>query len=834
MTQVFYYREPRLSLTSAGEFFARLMSYSAYAVSALAGGLFVLSDLAYLRSLGVFTALFLLDRLLHMGQGEKTLAELKGERVNIAEATTPAVFRVVNYALRRSLALGEEFRLALLLELVERREIKESLRRLSVDPAVFAERVGKHLAVSAGTTGLNKKENLLLAETLMVSAYHVARDTDERFVEPRNLFAALTAVGGGSLASIFEFFNLSTEDVTEAIIFGRWAKRFSRIRRVPAVLGGFAHRPRFLRRRVMNRAWTARPTPTLDQFGTDLTDLARAEAVGLLVGHQVEFGRLLAAISRPGKPNALLVGAPGMGKSTIIAHLAFRIIKDEVPPALFDKRLVSLEIADLVANATPEVLSGRLQKIVEEILLAGNIVLVIDNAHNLFRTGDAKKLSAIDLLLPLVKNDVIPVIADTFPKEFKQYIEPRSDFLEQFEVIPVEEITEAEAARVLVYTSIILEREFKISITFRAVRKAVDLAHRYLRANPLPGSALDLLKQSLAKAHEEKAKILDESYVVAAAQMQTKVPIASAGVMETEKLLNLERTIHERLVNQDTAVGDVARALREYRSGLARKGGPIATFLFVGPTGVGKTELAKLLAQANFGSKERMHRFDMSEYQDKQSIFRLIGTPDGERTGSLTDAVLAEPYSLVLLDEFEKAHPDLLNLFLQVFDDGRLTDSLGRTANFENTIIIATSNAHSVFIKEQIEAGRTVPDIAEELEKKLTDYFKPELINRFSDIIVFRNLSMEEIRTVAGFLVKEVVDLLSDTHGVTLAVEESAIREITRLGYSPVFGARPLRQVISEKVKGVLAEKILRKELPRGSTVTFTFEGGEFRFSMKK
>lgn len=834
MSQEYCYHEPRLSLTSAGEFFVRLASCCAYLIAALAGGLFVLSNLSYLRSLGVFAALFLIDRLFHAGQGEKTLAELKGKQVNVAEAATPAAFRAVNYAFRKSLALREGFHLTLLRELTEQREIKESLRRLSVDPAAFAERVEKYLAESAGTATPKKEELLKSAEALMVGAYHVARATDERFIEPRNLLAALTAIREPSLASIFEFFNLSTEDVTEAVIFGRWAKRFSRLRRIPAVLGGFAHRPRFLRRRVMNRAWTARPTPTLDQFSTNLTDLARAEAVGLLVGHQVEFERLLAAISRPGKPNALLVGGPGIGKSTMIAHLAFRIIKDEVPPVLFDKRLVSLEIADLVANATPEVLSGRLQKIVEEIILAGNIVLVIDNVHNLFRTGDVKKLSAIDLLLPLIKNDAIPVVADTFPKEFKQYIEPRYDFLEQFEVIPVEEITEAEAARVLVYTSIILEREFKISITFRAVRKAVEVAHRYLRSRPLPGSALDLLKQSLAKAYEEKAKVLGEDYVVVVAQTQTKVPIASAGAIEAEKLLNLEHTIHERLVDQDAAVSDVARALREYRSGLSRKGGPIATFLFVGPTGVGKTELAKLLAQANFGSKERMHRFDMSEYQDKQSIFRLIGTPDGERIGTLTDAVLAEPYSLILLDEFEKAHPDLLNLFLQVFDDGRLTDSVGRTVNFENTIIIATSNAHSQFIKEQIEQGRTVPSIAEELKKKITDYFKPELINRFSNIIVFRNLSMEEIYTVTGFLVKEVVDLLSDTHGVALAVEESAIQEITRLGYSPVFGARPLRQVISEKVKGVLAEKILRRELPRGKTVTISFSGGEFQFAIKE
>jgi len=435
--------------------------------------------------------------------------------------------------------------------------------------------------------------------------------------------------------------------------------------------------------------------------------------------------------------------------------------------------------------------------------------------------------------LPVIKNESIPVIGETYPREFKQYIEQHSDFLEQFEVVNVEEMSEDEAVRFLVYNGLMLEREFGVLVTFRAISKSVEIAHRYFRDKVLPGSAADLLKQAFARAKQEGLKILEEDTVIQVAEGRSKIPIQKADVAEAEKLLNLESIIHEKFINQESAVKAVSRALREYRSGLSRTGGPIATFLFLGPTGVGKTELAKILARVQFGSQEMMHRFDMSEYQDKQSIFRFIGTPDGERTGTLTDAVLQSPYSLILLDEFEKAHPDILDLFLQVFDDGRLTDSLGRIVSFENTIIIATSNANSQFIKEEIEKGKKVEEITEEIKRKLTNYFKPELINRFSNIIVFRDLNISEIHIITGLLLKEINETLQKTHGIEFVADESAIKKIAELGYSPEFGARPLRQVISEQVRGVLAEKILRHEIERGDVVDFLYEEGHFEFKKR-
>ncbi len=812
----------------------RLVTYSSYILLAVSTLILFSSGIKPLFWLAVLLLFFLIDRLIHVGQGDKNLSEFGGSNLNLAEAVTPAAYRALDRAFRRSYLVGQNIYLLLLAELAQRKDIREILRRLDIKAENFEAKVRELLEKDGVHSKSTKIDNLAIVSGLTVAAHQSALSANEKFIEARNFFAALTSLDDPVLKTFFSFFNINAADIQAATVFGRFRRSFGRLRFLPAVLGGFAHKPRFLRHRVMNRAWTARPTPTLDQFSTDLTNLAREEKIGFLIGHEKDFEELIQVISRPGKPNAILVGEPGSGKSSIVAHLAFQMVKDRVPPVLFDKRLVSLEVSRLVSNATGDVLSGRLQKITEEILMAGNIVLFIPNTHDLFRTTETKALNAIDVVLPVIKSNAIPVIGESYPREFKQFIEPRSDFLDQFEVVRVDEISEEEAVRFLTFECLILEDEYRIFITYRAIREAVVLAHRYLHNKLLPGSATNLLKMALAEASDIKAKLVDAGMVAVVAERITQIPIQRAGEMETEKLLNLEDLIHEKLINQDVAVRSVSRSLREYRSGLTRRGGPIAAFLFVGPTGVGKTELAKILAKIQFGSKEAMQRFDMSEYQDKTSIFRLIGNPDGSKTGSLTDAVIDKPYTLILLDEFEKAHPDILNLFLQVFDDGRLTDSLSRTVNFENTIIIATSNAHSEFIKVETEKGRPGEEIADDLKKKLTDYFKPELINRFSNVIVFRNLNMKEITSVAGLLMKDLAELAMETNGITLLWDEAVVSRIAELGYNPVFGARPLRQAIAEQVRSVLAEKILKEEMGRGDKVRIGVKGGKLEFSVQK
>ena len=294
--------------------------------------------------------------------------------------------------------------------------------------------------------------------------------------------------------------------------------------------------------------------------------------------------------------------------------------------------------------------------------------------------------------------------------------------------------------------------------------------------------------------------------------------------------MNMESIIPERLVYQEEAVKAVSQSLREYRSGLSRKGGPIATFLFVGPTGVGKTELSKILAGIRFGSEKLMTRFDMTEYQDKQSLFRFIGSPDGAVAGALTDAILEKPYSLILLDEFEKAHPDILNLFLQVFDDGRLTDNLGRIIDFQNTIIIATSNVQSEFIQKSLAENKTIETISEEIKKNLVDYFKPELLNRFTKIIVFKTLSRADTEKIAKLQLKILADDLMEAQNVTLALRSGAVERVAELGYSVTFGARPLRRVIADKLRATIAEKILRRQIMRNDSIEIGVEDGEFVF----
>lgn len=706
----------------------------------------------------------------------------------------------------------------LLRNLLATGEIKNLLKRLDF----------KEEEIKKAEPTEEDKFNNTQVEELALLVFEQAKANHEKYVELRHLFAAIGLNKHTAAKNFFRVLGILPEHIAEASVFARFSG-FSRLRQMPAVLGGFLPGSSFLRKRTVNRAWTSRPTPTLDQYSTDLTALARQESVGFLIGHRGELASLLQVISRPGKPNAILVGEPGAGKSSIIAHLAFRMIKDEVPPVLFDKRLIQLNTATLVSETAQNELGDRLRTIMEEVVAAQNIVLFVPDMHDFFRaTKEGAGLNPIDLFLPAVRSDLVPVIAESYPKEFKQYIEPRSDFLNLFEVVRVEEISESEARVFLAYAAMVLERAYRTTVAFPAIRRAVEIARQHFSRRKLPASALDLLKHGMAYAAENKRKVVGVKEVEEAAQTMVRVPLSSADNKEAEKLLNLEEIIHKRLVNQTTAVSAVARSLREYRSGLARKGGPIAAFLFVGPTGVGKTELAKILAKIQFGSTSDLLRFDMSEYQDKQSIFRFLGTPDGTRSGSMTDAVLDKPYCVLLLDEFEKAHPDVLNLFLQVFDDGRLTDSLGRTVNFEHTLIIATSNAHSDFIKKEIEAGKEMGEISETLKNRLTEYFRPELLNRFSDIVAFRSLNQGEIRTIAGFLVQDVNAALATSHQIEMRISEEATAKLAEIGYSPVFGARSLRQAVSEHLKAPLSEMILRGDLPRGSSVQVEIKDGKF------
>ena len=818
-----------------GRFVVRLIVYCGYMTLLAAIITFLLSDIGWLFWLGILGSLFLIDRLFHLGQAERSLIlvnlkNLGSQKINAAKYLTPTGLSILERAYDKALITNSSFFLYLIKFLMENRGIREMIVRFDVSPKEFGQKIEDLLQETASTIKNDRKTLIIQAEDLSKKVFEISLFNYEKFIEPRSFFAALGSVDDKAIIRIFNLFSITPEDLENALVFARFQDKVRWLRRMPTVLGGFAHHPHKVRRRIMNRAWTARPTPDLDKYAVDFTDLAEKQQVGFLIGHKEEYGRLVDILSRPTKPNVLLVGEPGSGKEALVTHLAFKIIKDKVPEPLFDKRLVMLSIGNLISGASSQEISARINKMVEEIISAGNIILYIPDIHNLIKTSGEGHLSAADILAPIFNNDAFPIIGATYPREFKQMIEPQSDFANAFETVRLNEISEDEAIKLLTYDSIILESQYKIIVSFGAIKQAVSLAHKYFRQKLLPSSAEDLLKEALADATQKGDKVLQADDIIAIAERKINIPIHRAGKEEAGKLLNLENIIHQKLIDQEEAVKSVSRSLREYRSGLSRKGGPIAVFLFVGPTGVGKTELSKILTKIQFGSENMMLRFDMSEYQDKQSIFRFIGSPDGKMAGNLTEAAIQKPYSLILLDEFEKAHPDILNLFLQVFDDGRLTDNFGRTVDFTNTIIIATSNAHSEFIKTHIEARTPMETIAEELNKKLTDYFKPELLNRFSGVIAFKTLSRENIEAIAGLHLKDLAQSLEETNGISLDFDEAVVKKIAELGYDPVFGARPLRGVISEKLRSVLAEKILREEIVKGGSVKVILENGEIKF----
>jgi ATP-dependent Clp protease ATP-binding subunit ClpC len=633
-------------------------------------------------------------------------------------------------------------------------------------------------------------------------------------------------------------------------------------------------------------------TPTVDQFGRDLTKLAREGRLDPVIGRELEIERVIQVLSRRTKNNPCLIGEPGVGKTAIAEGLAQRIIEGNVPETLRDKRVVTLELAAVVAGTKYRgEFEERLRKLMEELRSAGNVIVFIDELHTIIGAGAAEgAIDASNILKPALARGEMQTIGATTLVEYRKHIERDPALERRFQPITVGEPTREESLAILKGLRDRYEAHHRVKITDEALAAAVTLADRYITDRFLPDKAIDLIDEAASrvrlKAHTappdlkaleerletllnekeaairgqefeaaaklrdreqqlkeelqslkkvwEQRKVTDEAAVIADDIAQivaawTGIPVKRLAEEESERLLKMETILHQRVIGQDEAVKAVARAVRRARAGLKDPKRPIGSFIFLGPTGVGKTELARALAESLFGDENAMVRLDMSEYMEKHTTARLIGAPPGyigyDEGGQLTEKVRRKPYSVVLFDEIEKAHPEVFNVLLQVLEDGRLTDGKGRVVDFRNTVIIMTSNVGASHLKKQGSMGfrpddrkRKYEDMKLGLMDELKRTFRPEFLNRVDEVIVFHALAEEHLAEIVELMLRELTGRLAD-YSLRLEVTGEAKSLLAREGYDPVYGARPLRRVIQKRLEDEISERLLRGVFTAGDSV---------------
>lgn len=646
----------------------------------------------------------------------------------------------------------------------------------------------------------------------------------------------------------------------------------------------------------------------LDKFGRDLTQAAKNGEIDPVIGREKEIQRVIQILSRRTKNNPVLIGEPGVGKTAVAEGLALEIAKGNVPEILKDKRVVSLDLTGMVAGAKYRGdFEERIKAAIDEVKKSENTILFIDELHTIVGAGAAEgSADAANILKPSLARGDFQVIGATTLNEYRKYIEKDAALERRFQPVKVGEPTPEQAVQILKGLRDSYEAHHKVKITDEAINAAVTLSSRYIADRYLPDKAIDLIDEGASKVRlasltspdnvkeledeiadyeKEKASAINEQDFERAArlrdeqkELQTKlddakkkwqeqqkgnsgevtaediakivsewtgIPVVQLTKEESERLLNMENVLHERVIGQSEAVTAIAKAIRRGRVGLKDPKRPVGSFIFLGPTGVGKTELCKALAEAMFGDENAMLRLDMSEYMEKHTVSKLIGSPPGyvgfEEGGQLTEKVRRKPYSVVLFDEIEKAHPDVFNMLLQILEDGRLTDSQGRTVDFKNTIIIMTSNVGARLITEkQSSLGfNSENENAEESEKKdikelvtgeLRKVFRPEFLNRVDDIIVFNKLNKDEIKQIAVKMLKTLENRL-DKMNIKISFTDNAISEIADKGFDENYGARPLRRAIQNEIEDPLSEQMLEGKVKDGAVVTCDFADGQFTFT---
>ena len=649
-------------------------------------------------------------------------------------------------------------------------------------------------------------------------------------------------------------------------------------------------------------------TPMLDQYSRDLTEQASQGELDPVIGREEEIKRIIQILSRRTKNNPCLIGEPGVGKTAIAEGLAQKIVAGAVPRTIQDKRVVTLDLASMVAGSKYRgEFEERIKKVIKEVMDCKDVLLFIDELHTIIGAGGAEgAMDASNILKPSLSRGEIQLIGATTIEEYRKYIEKDPALERRFQPVTVEEPTKEEAIEILKGLRPSYEKHHRVIITDDAIESAVKYSMRFISDRFLPDKAIDLIDEAASKVQlkgyqvpanleelqnevfdlaqekeeaikegdfdeaarlkkEQEAKekklsnlrnriekknaakqlMVEEPDVAEVVSMWTKIPVQKLAEKETHRLLRLEQTLQQRVIGQDEAVTAVAKAIKRGRVGLKDPKRPIGSFLFLGPTGVGKTELSKAVAETVFGSEQAMIRVDMSEYMEKHSVSKLVGSPPGyvgyEEGGQLSEKVRRNPYSVILFDEIEKAHPDVFNILLQVLDDGHITDAQGRKIDFKNTILIMTSNAGAQSIISPKKLGFAAVDhekhtyivIKGNVMEEVRRMFKPEFLNRIDEIIVFHSLNKENIKSIVGLLLKEFTIRCKEQMNITLNVRDSVKSFISEEGFDDKYGARPLKRAIQNKIEDALAEEILEGKVKSGNTVSVGLSNKEIKFYIK-
>ncbi len=708
------------------------------------------------------------------------------------------------------------------------------------------------------------------AKRVLELAFDEARQLGHTYIGTEHILLGLIREGEGVAAQVLKNLGADLDKVR---------------RQVVELLGGGSGQPAKTAR--------TRKTPTLDQFGRDLTDLAREGKLDPVIGREKEIQRVIQVLSRRTKNNPVLIGEPGVGKTAVAEGLAQKIVNNDVPETLVNKRVVTLDLGALVAGSKFRgEFEERLKKVMDEIRAAGDVILFIDELHTIIGAGAAEgAIDASNILKPALARGEIQCIGATTLDEYRKHVERDAALERRFQPVMVDEPSVEETIQILEGLRDRYEAHHRVKITDEALAAAARLADRYVSDRFLPDKAIDLIDEAASKVRlqalvappelkeleqkieeariEKESAIKNEEFEKAARHRDleqrmreelerkreawkssrsrtegtvtaediaeivaswTGIPVTKLAQEETERLLNLEEELHKRVVGQDEAIDAVARAVRRARAGLKDPKRPIGSFIFLGPTGVGKTELARALAESLFGDEDAMVVLDMSEYMERHTVSRLIGSPPGyvgyEEGGQLTERVRRRPYTVVLFDEIEKAHPEVFNALLQVLENGRLTDAKGRTVDFRNTVLIMTSNVGAHEIQRQGSIGfRTVEDekqTHEDMKKKIMDElrrtFRPEFLNRIDEVIVFHALNKEHIRRIVDIMLTNLTKELAE-RGVNVEFTEAAKELLVEEGYDPQFGARPLRRAIQRLVENPLSEEMLKGRFDEGDTI---------------